>query len=128
MPAPSQTTSELKRLAAMVCTGLCLPGAALAQDLDAEVMTAGTTLYQDFCAACHGEQGSGTSSGPPLATSSRLQNIDKLVGQTLDGGEYMPGFAFLLSDAEVSAVLTLIRNSWGNDFGPVQPTDAERLR
>lgn len=128
MAVPRPTLFALPLLPAAVCASLLLAGAARAETAEAEAGAEGPALYQDFCAACHGEAGLGTPSGPPLARSSRLQDIDTVVAQTLKGGEYMPGFAFLLSDAEVSSVLTFIRTAWGNDFGPIDGAHVEGLR
>ncbi len=40
----------------------------------------------------------------------------------------MPGFGGQLDDQKVAAVATYIRNSWGNDFGPVTPAEVAAKR
>jgi mono/diheme cytochrome c family protein len=40
----------------------------------------------------------------------------------------MPGFAWLLSDRETAAVLTYIRNTWGNAAPEVTADDVARRR
>jgi mono/diheme cytochrome c family protein len=40
----------------------------------------------------------------------------------------MPPFRTLLTDAEIAAVATYIRQSWGNQAGVVTPLDVNRLR
>src|SRR5699024_5133872 len=37
----------------------------------------------------------------------------------LNGGQGMPAFGPLITDQQVAAVATYIRNSWGNDYGGV---------
>ena len=57
--------------------------------------------------------------------------LDKHAEIVLKGipGTPMAGYAGQLSDVEVAAVLTYIRNSWGNDFGDaVQPSMIKTLR
>lgn len=130
----------------ILCTSLFLAGGAMAEqtatdadavvetetdaiaEIDTEMMEHGETIYQTYCAACHGETGRGTDGGPPLANSSNLGDTNELVKQTLDGGEYMPGFAFLFTDTEIAAVSTYIRNTWENDFGPVTEQQVLDLR
>jgi mono/diheme cytochrome c family protein len=40
----------------------------------------------------------------------------------------MPSFGWKLSDAQVAAVATYVRNSWGNSAPVVSPSDVGRLR
>jgi mono/diheme cytochrome c family protein len=52
-----------------------------------------------------------------------------VVNQILMGAEEhgMPPFA-RLSDHDIASVATFVRNSWGNDFGPIQPTRVAEIR
>lgn len=91
----------------------------------------GADVYAANCAACHGAQGAGVPSAfPPLAGNPNLKTPETIVkavtkgvtgavtvnGQTFNGA--MPPFA-QLSDEQVAAVASYIRNSWGNSYGPV---------
>ena len=40
----------------------------------------------------------------------------------------MPPFGSKLDDQAVAAVVSYIRTTWGNDFGPVTPEEVARLR
>ncbi|MDT4874596.1 hypothetical protein FQZ97_1099060 [compost metagenome] len=40
----------------------------------------------------------------------------------------MPPYRTLLSDAEIAAVITYVRQSWGNQAAAVSPLDVQRLR
>lgn len=91
-------------------------------------MRAGAAIYKDACAACHKDNGSGeTHLFPKLAGSAIVQSDDPatLAHVVLNGARAvgtagaptapaMPGFDWRLSDAQIAAVLTYIRNSWGN--------------
>jgi mono/diheme cytochrome c family protein len=43
-------------------------------------------------------------------------------------GPAMPSFAWKLSDAEVAAVVTYIRNAWGNAAPHVSPGEVSNMR
>ena len=78
---------------------------------------------------------------PPLAANQSIQ-MESSVNATrmvLNGGyppqttgnprPYgMPPFAQTLSDADISAVVTYIRVSWGNHGSPISSNDANSLR
>ena len=106
------------------------PAAIAAED---KTMRAGAAIYKDSCAACHKDSGMGESRlFPRLAGSSSVQSDDAttLARVVLQGtravatsaaptGPAMPAFDWRLNDAQVAAVLTYIRNSWGNAAAPV---------
>jgi len=92
------------------------------------VMRAGAAIYKDSCAACHRDSGEGdVHLFPRLAGSALVQSDDPttLARVVLHGtravatagaptGPAMPAFDWRLDDAQVAAVLTYIRNNWGN--------------
>jgi mono/diheme cytochrome c family protein len=100
---------------------------------DAKDMRAGAAIYRDSCAACHKESGTGESRlFPRLAGSALVQSDDPttLARVVLQGARAvstpsmptapaMPAFDWRLDDAQVAAVLTYIRNTWGNAAAPV---------
>ncbi|MEH2479966.1 mono/diheme cytochrome c family protein [Nitrobacteraceae bacterium AZCC 2146] len=91
-------------------------------------MRAGAAIYKDGCAACHKDNGGGEAQlFPKLAGSALVQSDDPttLAHVVLSGtravstvgaptAPAMPAFDWRLTDAQVAAVLTYIRNSWGN--------------
>ena len=104
-----------------------------AQAADTPVMRQGEAIYVDQCSACHTRQGEGIVglfprlSGAPLVQQASAASLIHVV---LEGsravatdaaptGPAMPSFAWKLSDNQVAAVLTYIRNSWGNAAQPV---------
>lgn len=96
-------------------------------------MRAGAAIYKDSCSACHRDTGAGeVHLFPRLAGSALVQSDDPttLVRVVLQGtraastkdrptAPAMPAFDWRLNDAQAAAVLTYIRNSWGNAAAPV---------
>jgi mono/diheme cytochrome c family protein len=88
----------------------------------------GAKLYTDHCAQCHGDKGEGVPGAYPALAGNRAVTLPvtaNLVQVVLGGGFPpstagnprlfgMPPFATVLSDAEVAAVISHIRASWGN--------------
>lgn len=95
----------------------------------------GKNLYQQYCASCHKDDGSGVlNTFPALAGSATVKgSLPKLSSILLKGinkknaGANMPAFGFLKDD-EVAAVLTYIRQNWGNKAGSVSPSQIKALR
>lgn len=122
-------------LAAIVATGLLSVGSAGAQELanDEEslalLVEEGETVYGNYCAACHGAEGEG-GGGPALADSSFVESRSAVIYQVLFGAmdHGMPAFASTLSDQQIAAVSTYIRNSWENEYGIVLPRSVEMRR
>ena len=96
-------------------------------------MRAGAAIYKDSCAVCHKDSGEGERSlFPRLAGSAMVQSDDPttLARVVLQGARAvstpgmptapaMPAFDWRLDNPQVAAVLTYIRNSWGNAAAPV---------
>jgi putative heme-binding domain-containing protein len=106
---------------------------------DRKLFVKGAEIYgrEGYCATCHQPDGDGLalSGFPPLTKSPWVsQDDDRLIKLTLKGmfgpleleGKKFPGltpmtpFGGLLNDEELSAVLTYVRNSFGNK-SPVVP-------
>jgi mono/diheme cytochrome c family protein len=119
----------------------------LAEQPDDNKLKAGEAVYGKHCAQCHGDNGQGarTPEGahayPALAGNRAitLANSANVVQVTLRGGYApatagnpqpygMPPFGYVLSDAEVAAVTTYIRNAWGNRAMPVTQFEVLRAR
>ncbi len=110
---------------------------------DAEArLNAGAKIYANHCAGCHQSDGRGQPPAhPPLAGKASLSaaaptNAIRIV---LNGGyppstsgnprPYgMPPYSMTLNDEEVAAVVSYVRNSWGNKGSMVSPIDVDRLR
>lgn len=113
-----------------------------AAPMRARVAERGAKLYGERCVQCHGEQGQGVPGAyPPLAGNRAisLPVTANLVQVVLYGGFPpatrgnprpfgMPPYATVLSDADVAAVLSHIRGSWGNHAPAVSELDVSRQR
>jgi mono/diheme cytochrome c family protein len=107
---------------------------------DEGVMQRGAKIYDQRCAYCHGDAGQGAEGAyPPLAGNRavRMDSSANLVQVVRHGGFLpategnprpygMPPFGHVLDDAEIAAVLTYIRGSWGNFAPPVTQRDVMR--
>lgn len=107
-----------------------------------ELFKQGSTVYSNNCAQCHGDDGKGRGGVyPPLAGNAAVTtpipaNPVRMVAQ---GGfetptqanprpYSMPPFADRLSDKQIAAVVTYLRQGWGNTGGAVSPQEVERYR
>ncbi|MBK8385745.1 MAG: cytochrome c oxidase subunit II [Candidatus Accumulibacter propinquus] len=107
-----------------------------------ELLAAGKDIYEKQCAACHQPEGQGLApvfpalagskivTGPLLSAEGKLLK-DSHVDRVLNGkeGTAMQAFKNTLSDAEIAAVITFERNSFGNKKGDlIQPAQIKSLR
>jgi len=95
---------------------------------DDPAIKAGEAIYRDVCSACHGLDGNGVAGlFPALAKSSLTRSVEPqtAIRLVLRGGRSvatnaeptspgMPAFGWQLTDEQVAAVLTYVRNHWGN--------------
>jgi len=107
---------------------------------DAGTMALGAKIYDQRCAYCHGDQGQGAAGAYPPLAGNRAVNMARPTNpiQVVSHGGFlpatagnprpygMPPFGQVLDAAEVAAVLTYIRGSWGNDSAPVTQLDTMR--
>ena len=102
----------------------------------------GEAIYMTRCMSCHQTDGAGIAGVfPPLnetewvvGDKGRLIRIvlDGMMGETeVQGVVYsgaMPPWKTFLSDEEVAAVLTYIRNAWDNEASAVTPQEVGLVR
>ncbi len=72
---------------------------------------AGKTLYNDYCAQCHGENGTGNMPNTPdfRRGEGLLQSDADLLLHIREGRKSMPAFRGLLSDSEILDIVTYLR-------------------
>jgi mono/diheme cytochrome c family protein len=109
---------------------------------EASRLTHGKTVYETACGVCHGSDGLGKpAQAPPLAGSEWVaKDITSLARIPLAGlngpiqvkdrdwNLSMAPMGASLSDADLSAVLTYIRESWGNKNGAVSADQIKAAR
>lgn len=113
------------------------------EDPAEEMARAGAAVYANNCGVCHQADGNGTPGlFPPLAGSEWVlaegpNRLVRIVLHGLQGPIQVKGTAFNnqmnafgpnLSDKEISAVLTYIRNTWGNKASMVTPEEVAAVR
>jgi mono/diheme cytochrome c family protein len=105
-------------------------------------MKIGQQIYADECSACHRSDGKGAAGlFPALAGAPVVQQADatSLLHVVLRGAlgvatpkaptaAGMPAFSWILNDDQVAAVVTYIRNSWGNSAAGITAGDVGRTR
>jgi mono/diheme cytochrome c family protein len=105
-------------------------------------MQVGEAIFVDTCAACHMRSGEGVEHMfPRLAGSVIATQVDpaSLIRIVLTGGRAaatdarptapaMPSLGYRLSDDQVAAVVSYVRNSWGNVAWPVTAEMVKALR
>jgi mono/diheme cytochrome c family protein len=107
-----------------------------------EVLKEGKRVYEKYCVDCHQANGQGHPPAYPPLAGNRALTLDNALNpirMVLNGGyppstqgnprPYgMPPFSQELSDAEVAAVVSYLRNAWGNKAELVSPVEVSRYR
>lgn len=112
-----------------------------------EVFLTGKAIYarEGYCITCHQQDGKGLAASgfPPLSGSDWVTgNEERLIKAVLKGmvgpievnGKKYPGqvpmtpFDGLLNDTEIAAVLTYVRNSFGNKAPAITPEKVKSVR
>lgn len=132
--------STLQQVPSMTAT----PTMAPPPQLDAEEISLGKTVYEQNCAACHGvelegqpdwksQNEDGTFKAPPHnADGHTWHHADSLLIEAVQlggarfadmnvgGTSLMPAYNEILSDEEITAVLTYIKSTWPDDIRQMQ--------
>jgi mono/diheme cytochrome c family protein len=106
-----------------------------------EAPVSGAQVYSNRCASCHQSDGQGVSGAfPPLVGTRWVENKGQIIrillhgmqgevtvrGETYNGN--MPAWGSSLSDQEIAAVITHVRQSWDNDYGEVTADEVAAVR
>ena len=111
------------------------------QTMEGSMMAQGKSVYNKYCLVCHQTQGEGVPGLYPPITETEWVSGDKerLISIVLEGQEgpievkgetynnVMPSQNFL-SDQEVAAVLTYIRQNFGNDASKITAEEVADVR
>jgi len=89
----------------------------------AQPALSGHDLYLNACAECHQANGAGVPGAFPALAHDPLVNGAPNLGArlVLEGAGPMPNFDQQFIDAQIAAVLTYVRSSFGNKAAPVSP-------
>ena len=108
-------------------------------------MVTGGRLYNQNCAACHQVSGAGVAgSFPPLVASEYVTGSEERLVRillhglsgpiTVNGNTYngaMPAFGpksgYRFNEQKIAAVLTYVRNSWGNSAPAITPERVKEI-
>lgn len=110
--------------------------------IDISLMRQGQAIYVDNCSGCHKVNGAGVPRFfPPLSGNTNVQSSNPttlahivLTGTIMPATATrltqfaMPAFAWKLNDQQIAAVVTYVRNSWGNAAPPVSADQVGNLR
>ena len=89
-----------------------------------DLISNGESVYLENCSRCHQLDGQGfpriypNLAGNPLVT---LHDPAPAIETVLNGQGTMPGFKNSLSHEQTAAVISYIRNAWGNEASVVFP-------
>lgn len=109
---------------------------------DSPVMVAGAAVYRDVCSGCHKIDGSGVpylipdlagsaavaSREPATVLQVIMHGAASVATHEEPTGPQMPSYAWQLDDAQVAAVATYVRNTWGHAAGLVSESAAHTAR
>ena len=105
-------------------------------------VSSGAIHYERFCSGCHGSDGlASDGEAPSLAGSSWVSGSEtRLIKIALHGlrgpiqvgdkiyDREMPGLGRRLSDREMAALLSFVRNRWGASGAEITPSAVTRVR
>jgi mono/diheme cytochrome c family protein len=105
-------------------------------------MQMGEAIFVDTCAACHMRSGAGVEHMFPKLAGNVVTTQDdpaSLIRIVVGGGRAaatdprptspaMPSLGYRLNDAQIAAVVTYVRNSWGNAAPPVSADTVQEMR
>lgn len=138
---PGSPTSEKLAAAPSVDTSAIDSAPASDAPIDPAVMELGKAQFVT-CSACHGANGEGGMIGPPLAESEwvngPVSNLIRIQLRGLTGPITVKGKQYTFpapmaplnyqTDEQIAAVLTYVRNSFGNKASAVTPDQVKALR
>ena len=136
------TAKKLEKEAAAAAAQVVMPEVDADAPIDPAVMEVGKMQFMT-CMACHGAEGQGTPNlAPPLAGSDwvkgPVENLIRIQLRGLQGPITVSGTEYKLpapmvpqsfqTDEQIAAVLTFVRNSFGNKASPVTAEQVKVFR
>jgi glucose/arabinose dehydrogenase/mono/diheme cytochrome c family protein len=110
------------------------------EEIDDSNLSEGGKLFNTFCSVCHQRNGEGTYRFPPLTrtkwTLGDKETLIKVVLNGMRGDIQVKGKSYtntmpkldLLRDHEIAAILTYVRENFGNDASPISIAEVAEVR
>jgi len=138
---PGSETAKRMAAAPAVDTKAIDAAPAVEAPIDPAVMAVGKAQFL-ICSACHGQNAEGTPLAPPLAGSEWVKgpvsNLIRIQLRGLEGPIKVAGKEYNIvggmaplnyqTDEQIAAVLTYVRNSFGNKASAVSADQVKALR
>jgi len=99
-----------------------------------DLLKRGEEIFDNICADCHRSNGQGLPNKfPALKGNAFVQGDPKPVLHTVLHGRHgllgkMPAWGGKFNDQEIAAVVSYVRNAWGNKAPVVSPADVVAAR
>ncbi len=109
-------------------------GAAPLTTAEKELIAHGRTVYERSCAGCHQLNGQGLDGAAlPLVGSKWVGGSDRILARIVLKGKMGKSSAMMpplemLSNRDLAAALSHVRQSWGHEFPPVLPATVAEMR
>ena len=104
------------------------------QEGDKDLLKQGQEIFNNTCADCHRTNGMGLPDQfPALKGNAFVQGDPKPVLHTVLHGRHgmlgkMPAWGGKFNDQEIAAVVSYVRNAWGNKAPTIKPEDVAGAR
>ena len=122
----------LLKAAMVIVAGFAAAATAPSQAQASAPTTApdGKALFLKNCAACHQASGKGIPGAFPALAGSKFVTGDhaEVAAVLLKGRGGMPDFSETIGDADLAAILTYVRASWGNKADALTEAEVLKLR
>jgi cytochrome c6 len=125
----AEVNAEVNRAAALLTP--FAQGNEAAPLSDDALIEMGRLLYTSNCAPCHYPNGEGNLSLFPALNRNAFVTVSDPTGvidTVLHGRELMPAFASTLTDQEIAAVISYIRNAWNNQASVLDESHVREVR
>jgi mono/diheme cytochrome c family protein len=107
------------------------PVASTPSAVEPGILEEGEAIVSSICLACHQPGAKGIEGVYPALANSAFVTLDDptiVISTVLNGRGGMPRFAGNFSDDQVAAILTYLRQSFGNNASPVTPEQVAEVR
>ncbi len=124
----------MKLLVAMFSVAVLLMATLALGQGDKDLLKQGQDIYDNTCADCHRSNGEGLPNKFPAHKGNPFVLGDPLpVLHTVLNGRHgklgqMPAWGGKFNDQEIAAVVSYIRNAWGNTASIIKPEDVAAAR